>query len=497
MRKIINFGTYSQIVDEENFEVLSDLDKFLSFRVPGAEYSRAFKGFVDKSGKFQRWDGTKRILTKDLKFGTGLTTRIVDFYKSRDLEVEMVDKRQPKSLPTPIDIDARLQQLDKVPYDYQLGILPITAVEDRGIIKSATGSGKSLIAALITAQFGKKAAVYVIGKDLLYQFYELFKDIFGDRAGIVGDGHCKIGDFNIVSIWTVGQALGLKKGDLLLDADDSDEKLDITKKGEIVAMMGDTKVHIIDECHMAACNTIQEIYKHTKNAEHMYGLSGSPWRDDNADLLVEAILGRYIVDIPASYLIRRGFLAQPIIRFMEVPPLVEKPANNYQVIYKKYIVDNAVRNDMVLKAARQLTQQGYQTLILFNSIAHGKALHRLISSEIECAILDGSDSQVNRNDVKQRLLKGELRCVLASKIFDIGVDIPSLSGLVIACGGKSTVKAIQRVGRVIRRYPGKKYAAIIDFADNCKFLDKHSKIRHKIYKSEDGFDVQWVIKKKK
>jgi len=87
-------------------------------------------------------------------------------------------------------------------------------------------------------------------------------------------------------------------------------------------------------------------------------------------------------------------------------------------------------------------------------------------------------------------MEHKIDCVLASKIFDIGVDIPSLSGLVIACGGKSTVKALQRVGRVIRKYPGKKFSVIIDFVDQAHFLQEHSKIRYKIYSSEDGFDVQ-------
>jgi len=69
--------------------------------------------------------------------------------------------------------------------------------------------------------------------------------------------------------------------------------------------------------------------------------------------------------------------------------------------------------------------------------------------------------------------------------------------LVIACGGKSTVKALQRVGRVIRKYPGKKFAVVIDFADQAPFLDNHSRTRYRIYTSEDGFDVSWPTEVKK
>ena len=156
-----------------------------------------------------------------------------------------------------------------------------------------------------------------------------------------------------------------------------------------------------------------------------------------------------------------------------------------------------MRNGLVLNAAKALVTKGYQTLVLFNSLKHGKILYELFEEHMSCAILDGSNSKEEREKVKKDLMNHKIDCVLASRIFDIGVDIPSLSGLVIACGGKSTVKALQRVGRVIRKYPGKKFAVVIDFADQAPYLDNHSKARYRIYTSEDGFDVSWPAEVKK
>jgi len=70
-----------------------------------------------------------------------------------------------------------------------------------------------------------------------------------------------------------------------------------------------------------------------------------------------------------------------------------------------------------------------------------------------------------------------------------GVDIPILSGLVLAGGGKSSIAITQSVGRCLRKYPGKTIAAVVDFYDNVRYLKKHSQIRYKIYKSEPGFQV--------
>ena len=496
MAKIVIKGNTSQIIEETDVEHVLALDKHLSFFVQGSEHTPAFRGYVNREGDFVKWDGFKKLLTPTLQFATGLVDRVVAFYKAANKTIDIIDRRPPKSVEPPKNIIDNLKKIGKEPYPYQLEILDIIDKYDRGIIKVATGGGKSLIAALITAKLGKKTTIYVIGKDLLHQFHDFFVECFDEPIGIVGDGLCEIHDINIASIWTIGQAIGMKKNEILLDSDDDEKSVNKTKYIEILKMMKECRLHIIDECHMSACETVQQIFKHS-NAEHIYGLSGSPWRDDGADLLIEAILGKYIVNIPASRLIKEGYLAQPLIRFRVVPPYPYELEKNYQSIYKKYVVENDVRNGLVLDAAKALVAKGYQTLVLFNSLKHGKILHELFEEHMTCALLDGSNDKEERDKVKKDLMNHKIDCVLASRIFDIGVDIPSLSGLVIACGGKSTVKALQRVGRVIRKYPGKTFAVVIDFVDQATFLDNHSKTRYRIYTSEDGFDVSWPTETKK
>jgi superfamily II DNA or RNA helicase len=489
MSKILIKGNNSQIQDESDVQHLLALDKHLSFYVEGAEHTAAFKGFFNRDGDFVKWDGFKKLLTPTLLFPTGLVERVKEFYSNAGKEIQVIDKRPPKSIGKSINILDNLKKIGKPPYPYQLEILDVIDKNDRGIIKVATGGGKTLIAALATAKLGKKTIIYVIGKDLLYQFHSFLSECFDESIGIIGDGKCDIKEINIASIWTVGQALGMDKKSILLDNDNEEKEVSKNKYTDILQMLKDSKVHIIDECHMSACETIQQIFKKTQ-AEHLYGLSGSPWRDDGADLLIESILGKYIVNISASYLIKNNFLAEPLIRFRVVPPYHYELDKVYQSVYKKYIVDNDIRNGLILDAAKTMVSKGYQTLVLFNSIKHGKILYKLFQQHMKCAILDGSNTKDEREQVKKDLLDHKIQCVIASKIFDIGVDIPSLSGLVIACGGRSSVKALQRVGRVIRRYPGKKQAIIIDFIDQAHFLNNHSKIRYKIYCSEEGFDVK-------
>ena len=86
--------------------------------------------------------------------------------------------------------------------------------------------------------------------------------------------------------------------------------------------------------------------------------------------------------------------------------------------------------------------------------------------------------------------------LVASKIFDQGVDIPELDALILAGSGKSTGRALQRIGRVIRKYPGKEKAIVIEFMDNCKYLKNHSEVRMESIKPKK-FQIKELNKKAK
>jgi len=127
---------------------------------------------------------------------------------------------------------------------------------------------------------------------------------------------------------------------------------------------------------------------------------------------------------------------------------------------------------------------------LFKQIKHGKILHDLIEAEgIKFEMLYGNDSLEKRNEVKNKLNSGEINVILASQIFDIGIDIPKLSGLILCGSGRSECRATQRVGRVCRKFPDKNQCVIVDFYDNIKFLKKHSTIRNEVYLREPGFKI--------
>ena len=463
----------------ENEELRASIHQALSFKFAGVEYQPRFQ--------YGGWDGKTYLLTKKNEFPSGLVSFVEQIIKDNSQEVSIIDERKPIIDATPIDISERLAKLNMIPRDYQEDIL-IAAINNRkGIIRACTGSGKTLATAMITAKLNKPTILYVIGLDLLKQFYDLYSSIFDEKIGFIGNGVCDVQRINIASVWSIGKALDLK--DIIVDTDEMDkEDFDITNKLSILNMLKQTKIHLFDECHLITCNTAKSVVKYI-DPERIYGFSGTPYRDDNSDLLIQGILGDKIIDISASMLIERGVLVAPTIKFIAVPK-DNGGMKNYQTVYKEYVVENDKRNQLIVNGTKTLIEKKYKPLVLFKQIKHGKILSELFDKAgIKYAMLYGNDTLDVRTAVKKEFIEGKIDVILASTIFDLGIDISCISALVLCGSGRSFVRTLQRIGRAIRGATGKQRVAVIDFYDQIKFLKKHSKIRYEIYKSEPGFDV--------
>lgn len=478
MNKIIILNNKKCHFVSENEQLIKKLRQKLSFKQTGVEYTAAFQN---------GWSGYTFLMSKNNKFDFGLINIVKSYLTELNESYEVIDKRPPKEISKPIDISNRLKELKLSPRDHQIRIASITDSYDKGIVRAATGSGKTLATALITAKLNKPTIIYVIGLDLLKQFHTLFSSIFDEPIGWIGNGTCDVQRITIASIWTIGKALNVDK---VVDDEEfsSDEKLEPSNSEKIISLLKSTKVHIFDESHIVTCNTIAEIYK-AIDPEYIYGFSGTPYRDDNSDLLITGILGEKVIDVSASELIEKGLLAQPFIKFVTVPkmPGLER---SYHSVYRDYIVENEERNNLILKHLKELLDKNYTPLVLFKQIKHGKILAKLFEeNNINFGMLYGNDSLDKRNEVKEQLNNDEINVILASTIYDIGVDIPKLNSLILSGSGKSSVKSLQRIGRVVRSFPGKKIAAIVDFYDQAHYVKQHSLKRFEIYSSESGFKV--------
>lgn len=490
MTKITVGNIYCQITDLNDSEARKHLDSVLSFYVNGYQYTKAFQtGWWDnRKQKWQRWDGKKHLLSDSLRFLTGLLPTVKVILKNHNIKYKINDKRNVVNFKKKI----KTKGIETRPY--QQRVLEVSLEKKGGIIKSATGSGKSVMITQLIANTNVKTMVYVIGIDLLYQMKETFEKMLGTEVGIIGDGVADIKKINVCTVWTAANALGKK----YVPMDDEDrsrkESLRTANKAKIVKAINAAEMAIFDECHMLATDTLQTINLASENAYCKFGYSGTPWRDDGADLLIEAVCGKPIIEITASELINDGYLVQPTIHFIDVPPMSNLP-DKYQSIYKSYIVENDVRNSKIIKAATKLVESGRKVLILVKNIKHGNILLEELEQNFVVYFVKGDIDSVERNWVRQEFMKNGIDIVIASVVYDQGVDLPNLDALILAGSGKASGRALQRLGRVIRPHKGKKNAVVVDFIDNAKYLLNHTAARIDIYRVEAGFKIRLPKKK--
>jgi superfamily II DNA or RNA helicase len=478
MATVIIGNTKCKIMGLDDPEVIRALDLELSYHVQGFQFMRIKNN----------WDGRYRLFDKRHFFPVGLLGKTEKILKRYGVRYNIEDNRYNLNYGTPmtVDPDSGFQSRD-----YQLEMVDKAWKAGSGIVRAATGAGKSFVISMLTARFNVKTVVYVIGIELLYQMKATLERAYpGLKVGMVGDGHCDVQKVTVATIWSAATAFNQKVK--VIDSDNTNDSASKNKnlnKEAVKKMVRDAEMIIIDECQYAASATVQFLHRESTSAKHRFLFSGTPWRENGDDILIEAVGGPKIYDVSASRLIDDGWLIPPKIYFLNVPRKMGV-GKTYPEVYQNYIVKNNTRNDLILKAAKKMVNDGRKTLILVTKIEHGKALLELLEKDLRVSSLDGSNRTRDRLAAIAAMKKGDLDILIASKIFDQGIDIPELDGLILAGSGKSRARALQRIGRVIRTNgPDKTNAIVVDFNDQCKYLREHSRIRKNTYATEPRFKI--------
>lgn len=469
--------------------VLDEISDACSYEVEGAEHMKRMK-----YARYREWDGLKRLFHRSWKsFGSGLSERVSKILIKHGYDVKWDNDFQ---VPESFDFSFRDTSAFEE-RDYQTEAIAAAMDNQQGMIKIPTGGGKTYVAAEIMGMRGHNSVFLVHTKDLLYQAKEVFSKIFNvygvNMVGQIGDGIIDPKTITVMTIQTASRALGVKfeKDPYSEDEDAWKDKETDYRSSAIRECIDGAGLVFMDECHRVAAPTATGVVSAFQNAIYRYGLSASPWRDDGADLALEAIFGHIIYDIKASTLIAQGHLVKPFIRFRQVPPQKFPKGTRYATIYEQYIVNNDARNSIVVNEAVRRISKGIPTLILVRRISHGGELQRRINEAVGGGIpfLSGQNDSDLRGSVIRDLRDGGIRGLVATTIADEGLDIKPLAALILAGGGKSSTRALQRVGRVLRPFQGKDHAEVIDFTDNAKFLIEHSMKRMEIYETEPDFSI--------
>lgn len=487
-----NHGSFFRVTERLPSNVMTMIGHECSYLVQDYEHILRNQRIARNErtwGRYKEWDGRKRLFHAGRRvFPMGLLPRVLSTLVEYGYDAKVEVRRDQGPQFAVPDWPAYRYQ----PRDYQDEAVAAILSKHYGVLRVATGGGKTLIAGRIIRDLRLFTLFLVHTKDLLYQAKDVFEELFGaDIVGQLGDGVFNLAPITVATMQTVSRVFGIKYESIDEDASWQDDELKLTYDHhkhvrEYFASLG---IVFMDECHRVAAPTAIDVMAELVAPVYRVGLSASPWRDDGADLAIEACLGPTRYDVSASQLFEMGYLVQPIIRMLAVPAM--DVTRRYESAYAEYIVDNEDRNRLGIRAALGMHRRGRQVMILVRQIRHGEAIQKMVSDQLGAWVpfLSGRDSSTARGEVLDRMRSGRLGMLVASTIADEGLDIRPLSGLVLLGGGKSSVKALQRVGRTLRPWKGKKNAEIVDFEDHAKWLIDHSVARRRLYEMEP----QWIV----
>lgn len=456
---IIQCGNLWSAIQLTDSDSIKRLKAELSYRVPGAEYTQAYKNRV--------WDGTRCLLeqtgAQTFRFPTGLTERV-----ARVVGATWIPAKPKSDLRRPF-LNAKFNIR---PYQTQaiLQMLMTSYPRAGGVLQAATGAGKTMMAAKLIQSIGRRTLVLTHTKDLLRQTADELSRWLGEPVGIFGGGKKQTDHW--VTVATV-QSLA-KSGDELLKS---------------------TDLAIFDEAHHVAAQTIYDLLFRMPNVSTVIGLSASPWRDDGLDLLLEAALGPVRYRIRATDLIEQGWLVRPNITVHKVP--VEKEFQNvrgsvaeYQGLYQTLIVNHHGRHEYISRLVREHIRQDRTVLVLVRNLDHGHALKQHIPGAL---FMEGETPAAERKEILDQIRNRRLRVLIATSLADEGLDLPSVDAIILAGAGSSTTRALQRIGRALRPYPGKVVAHIDEIVDLHPSFQKQWRERKAIYETEPSFRVSEIV----
>ncbi len=350
-----------------------------------------------------------------------------------------------------------LSFFDIRPYAYQQEILDKLSAERslhgrwRNLVVAATGTGKTVIAALDYARQGgpgHPSLLFVAHRrEILQQSLATFRQVL--RDGSFGE---LLVDGQRPSQWrhvfaSVQSLAGLDPADLAPDTFD---------------------VVIVDEFHHAASTSYERWLRHLAPVL-LLGLTATPERTGGEDIL-HWFDGRIAAELRLWSALEQGLLT-PFHYFglHDGTDLsqIEWRRNGYapEALSNLYTADDARLRLILRELADKVTNlEAMRALGFCVSVEHAHWMARkFVAAGLRAAALDASSPREQRAEQIRRLRSGELQILFAVDLCNEGLDIPEIDTVLFLRPTESAIVFMQQLGRGLRLCRGKSCLTVLDF----------------------------------
>ena len=409
----------------------------------------------------------------NLTFRIGMLKTLLKECKNKRIEVELYDYNY--EVPD-VKIDDRM--FGK--YVHQSNAVKAFYKKRFGIICVPTRGGKTFIAAEILRIFlqsDKGNFLFCVDStDLFTQAVEDFQRFF-ERYGGIEIGEIRAGQIDLTKRVTVCM---LQTVQSILRKNYKDKN----KQKELKRYLKTLRFLAVDEVHDNCSDSKLRIYKSCKELEYQLCLSATPYRSGQfvQNLKLQEWSGDIIYEITEDELRKRGVLSEYKVFMLMVDhnniEYEDVEDNDYSDVRNKLIFESQFRNNILRVIIEELRGLGLKTLVLFQSVEHGRMMSELIAEPF----ISGKTSKKEREERKNEFLQKDGGVLLASNIFKKGVTLPEVQVLINADEGLEDANTIQRKGRVLGATNDKKRSLVIDFFDVYDFyFSSHSDARLQTY----------------
>lgn len=339
----------------------------------------------------------------------------------------------------------------------------LEAGEERALLISATGTGKTYASAFAMRELGFKRVLFLVHRgQLARQTKKSYEKIFDKSVsmGLVGAGYHEYEkDYVFAMVQTLNR----------------DEHLMKYRPDEFDCI-------ILDEAHHSSADTYQKVMNYFK-PKLWLGMTATPdKRDDDVEgrNIYEIFNYQIAYEIRLQQAMEENFLC-PFHYFgiSDVSFIDEKQMKAKKITEKDFnLLTSDERVKHIIEQAKYYGYSGERVkgLVFCSRIDESEELSaKFNAAGYRTIALNGSASEDERTNAFERLAMNEadatddmqpLDYIFSVEILNEGVDIVEVNQVIMLRPTESPIVFIQQLGRGLRKADGKEYVVVLDFIGN-------------------------------
>jgi superfamily II DNA or RNA helicase len=332
-----------------------------------------------------------------------------------------------------------------------------------GVVILPTGAGKSMVAQMAIELTKRTTLVIVPTIDLMNQWYDLLLSGFQAEVGLIGGGYFETG---ALTVTTYASAFRFME-----------------RMGNQFGLL------IFDECH----HLPSSIYRYAAEmslAPFRLGLTATPERSDGADRMLEQLIGPIVYRREAQELAGEYLADYSVFRInVELSREEREAYERERIIFRNFLNEkrislSSLQGWQLFIAASARSEAGRRAMMAYREskrialgteaklrvladlmLRHKKERVLIFTAENEMVYRISQEFLVpaitHQTGIKERrqwleaFNQGEVLALATSKVLNEGVNIPDAGVAVVLSGSGSSREHIQRLGRILRKQPGK------------------------------------------